>query len=242
MTTTAESSKLSADNYLAGEETSPTKHQFIAGEVFAMAGAGEAQVTVAGNLFTLLRNYVRGGPCRAYIADMKVRIEKANAFYYPDVFVTCDLADRRENLFKRNPILVVEVLSDSTAALDRGAKFAHYRLLDSLRKYVLVERERQFVDVFRRDAQGKWVLNPIAEGEEVYPSHMDFPPRCTPLAPDSRVATPPNRLAITRRRALLSGTIDAPRLPQNPCATGMELACVDFHCPMTAVYEDVELG
>jgi len=188
MTGTAENSRLSAGDYLAGEEKSSVKHEYVGGEVFAMAGAGEAHVTVSGNLFALLRSHVRGGPCRVYIADMKVRVEKADAFYYPDLFVTCDPADARENLFKRNPTLVVEVLSDSTAAFDRGVKFAHYRMLDSLREYVLIEPERQSVDVFRRDAEGRWVLYPIAEGDE------------------------------------------------------LELASLDFRCPMTAVYEDVDLG
>jgi len=126
MPNTAETPRISAADYLAGEEIAPVKHEYVAGEVFAMAGAGEAHVTVAGNLFALLRNHVRGGPpCRVYIADMKVRVEPADAFYYPDLFVTCDPADGRENLFKRHPAVVVEVLSNSTAAFDRGAKFIH---------------------------------------------------------------------------------------------------------------------
>jgi len=127
VTNTAEQAKIGVDDYLAGEEAAPVKHEYVAGEVFAIAGAGEAHVTVAGNLFALLRNHVRSGPCRVYISDMKVRAEQADAFYYPDLFVTCDPADSREKRFKRNPILVVEVLSDSTAAFDCGAKFAHYR-------------------------------------------------------------------------------------------------------------------
>ena len=188
MTSTAEIPKIGTDDYLAGEESSPVKHEYVAGEVFAMAGAGEAHVTVAGNLFALLRNHVRGGPCRVYIADMKVRVEQADAFYYPDVFVTCNPADGRENLFKRNPRLIIEVLSDSTAAFDRGAKFAHYRQLDALREYVLIEPERPSIDVFRRNAEGSWVLHPVAEGDELL------------------------------------------------------LASLDFHCPMSSVYEDVELG
>lgn len=179
MTSAAESPKISAEDYLAGEETSPVKHEYIAGEVFAMAGAGEAHVTVAGNLFALLRHHVRGGPCRAYISDMKVRVEQADAFYYPDVFVTCDPADGREGLFKRNPILVIEVLSESTAGFDRGAKFANYRRLESLREYVLIEPERVSVDVFRRDANGSWVLHPLTEDSELELTSIAF--RC-PLA------------------------------------------------------------
>jgi len=135
MTSAAEETKIGAEDDLAGEETPAVKHEYIAGEVFAKAEAGEAHVTVALNLASLLRNHVRSGLCRVYISDMKVRVEKADAFYYPDVFVTCDPADGRENLFKRNPTLVIEVLSESTAAFDRGAKFAHYRQLASLREY-----------------------------------------------------------------------------------------------------------
>ncbi len=176
MTSTAEQPKISVDDYLAGEETAPIKHQYVAGEVFAMAGAGEAHVTVAGNLFALLRNHVRGGPCRVYIADMKVRVEQADAFYYPDLFVTCDPADGREKLFKRNPTLVVEVLSDSTAAFDRGTKFAHYRRLASLREYVLIEPERPAIDTFRRGAEGGWVLHPVIEDGELVLASIDF--RC----------------------------------------------------------------
>lgn len=148
VTNTAEQPKLDVDDYLTGEETAPIKHEYVAGEVFAMAGASEAHVTVGGNLFTLPRNHVRGGPYRVYIADMKLRVEPADTFYYPDLFVTCDPADGRENLFKRNPTLIVEVLS--TTAFDRGTKFAHYRLLDSLREYVLIEPERPSIDIFRR--------------------------------------------------------------------------------------------
>ncbi len=180
MTSTAEQSRISVEDYLAGEETASVKHQYIAGEVFTMAGAGEAHVTVALNLASLLRNHVRGGPCRVYIADMKLRVEQADAFYYPDLFVTCDPADGRENLFKRNPILVVEVLSDSTAfstaAFNRGTKFAHYRQLAPLREYVLIEPERPSIDIFRHDAEGSWVLHPVAEGGELVLASIDF--RC----------------------------------------------------------------
>jgi len=128
------------------------------------------------NLASMLRNHVRGSPCRVYIADMKVRVESADAFYYPDVFVTCDPADSREKQFKRNPILVIEVLSNSTAAFDRGAKFAHYRQLDSLLEYGLIEPERPSVDIFRRNAEGGWVLDPAAEGGELVFTSVDF--RC----------------------------------------------------------------
>lgn len=176
MISTAEQSRIDVDDYLAGEETASIKHEYVAGEVFAMVGAGEAHVTVALNLAAMLRNHVRGSPCRVYIADMKVRVEPADAFYYPDVFVTCDPADSREKRFKRNPILVIEVLSDSTAAFDRGTKFAHYRQLDSLREYVLIEPERLSVDSFRRNAEGSWVLHPVAEGGELVLAAIDF--RC----------------------------------------------------------------
>ncbi|CAZ87455.1 conserved hypothetical protein [Thiomonas arsenitoxydans] len=155
----------SADDFLAWEMQQPDKHEYLAGEVFAVAGASDADVTISGNVFAALRAHLRGGPCRAFIADMKLRIDAAQAFFYPDVFVTCSAADAQSPLFKREALLVVEVLSPSTAAYDLGQKFAQYRHMATLQEYVLIDSERVAVDVFRRNAEGRWVLYPYTEGE-----------------------------------------------------------------------------
>lgn len=146
------------DEYLQLEDTSDTKHEYIDGQVYAMAGASDAHVTIAGNLFALLRSHVRGSGCRVYIADMKARIESLNRFYYPDVMVTCDSRDAETSTYKQFPCLIVEVLSDSTEAGDRGDKFSDYQELESLREYVLINTKRQRVECFRRNEQGLWVL------------------------------------------------------------------------------------
>ncbi len=154
----APSSFLSPDEYLQLEATSPVKHEYRDGEVSARAGASDAHVTITGNLLTLLRNYVRGSGCRVYIADMKVRIEARNRFYYPDILVTCDPRDRETDTYKRFPTLIVEVLSESTEAFDRGDKFADYQTLETLTEYVLINTRQQRVECFRRNAEGLWVL------------------------------------------------------------------------------------
>lgn len=146
------------EDYLEWEKAQSEKHEYIAGEVFAMVGARDAHVTVVGNVFALLREHLRGGACRVYVSDMRLRVEAANAFFYPNVFVTCDPRDRSDEYFKRYPVLIVEVLSETTAAFDRGHKFALYRLLESLREYVVIDPERRSVDCFRRDGSGHWVL------------------------------------------------------------------------------------
>ena len=107
-----------------------------------------------------LRAALRGTPCRTFIADMKLHAAKANASFYPDVFVSCDPRDRAADaeLVQRHPQLVVEVLSDSTAAFDRGQKFEAYRTLDSLTAYLLVEQNRVHADLFSRNSEGHWVL------------------------------------------------------------------------------------
>jgi Uma2 family endonuclease len=158
----AEVSPLSVEDYLAGESVAPIRHEYVAGEVFAMAGATEAHVTVAGNVFAMLRAHVRGGPCRVYISDMKLRVELARAFFYPDVFATCDSADASDPIVKRHASVAIEVLSESTEAYDRGAKFASYRLLPSLQEYVLIDSRTRSVEVFRRHPEG-WILQPVPE-------------------------------------------------------------------------------
>ena len=158
---------LTLEEYLHLEEQSPVKHEYIDGQIYAMAGASDPHVTIALNLATLLRSHVRGSGCRVYISDMKAQIESLNRFYYPDVLVSCDDCDlrfaaalryRETPTYKSFPTLIVEVLSDSTEAFDRGDKFADYQNLESLREYVLINTKRQRVECFRRNAEGLWVL------------------------------------------------------------------------------------
>uniref|UniRef100_B8HYU7 Putative restriction endonuclease domain-containing protein n=1 Tax=Cyanothece sp. (strain PCC 7425 / ATCC 29141) TaxID=395961 RepID=B8HYU7_CYAP4 len=149
---------LSAEAYLQLEAQSQTKHEYINGEVYAMAGASDTHVTIAGNLFVLLRSHLRDSGCRVYIADMKIRIAARNCFYYPDVMATCGPQDQQTPNYKRFPKLIVEVLSDSTEAFDRGDKFADYQTLASLEEYVLLNTRHRRVECFRRNPQGLWVL------------------------------------------------------------------------------------
>lgn len=165
---------LSPEAYLEWEKHHEIKHEYLDGDVFAMAGAKDSHVAVSGNLLALLKNHLRGGPCRVYISDMKVQVEQANAFFYPDVMVSCDERDRQTDDFKRHPALIAEVLSESTAAFDRGRKFAGYRMLESLREYVIIDPDILSVECFRRDAQGRWVLYPYGPGETVELASVNF--------------------------------------------------------------------
>ena len=159
---------ITPEEYLQLEQESDVKHEYIDGYAYAMAGANDAHVTVSGNLFALLRSHVRGSGCRVFISDMKARIEKSNRYYYPDVMVTCDERDKENTQEKKFPCLIVEVLSDSTEAFDRGDKFADYQQLETLQEYVLINAKRQRVDCFRRNNEGLWVLQFYASGEKSF--------------------------------------------------------------------------
>ncbi len=149
--------------FMAWEAEQPTKHEFLAGEMFAMVGARQDHVVVAGAVFARLREHLRGTRCRAYTSDMKLEVLAADAVFYPDAMVSCDEADRQRPLSVQSPCLVVEVLSDSTAAFDLGAKFAAYRQLPSLQEYLVVDIDRRRLELFRRESAG-WVLHE-AEGQ-----------------------------------------------------------------------------
>lgn len=155
---------LTATEYLAWENTQPDKHEFLRGEVFAMVGATRKHVAVAMNVAFALRQALDGTPCRVYMADMKLRVEAADSYFYPDVFVTCDPADHRADQCMSAPTVIAEVLSDSTAGYDRGEKFAAYRRIPSLREYVLVDPERKAIELFRRGGEGLWVLHEAGPG------------------------------------------------------------------------------
>ncbi|MEG4444015.1 Uma2 family endonuclease [Microcoleus sp. AT9_B5] len=167
-------SYISPEEYLKLEELSPIKHEYIQGEVYAMAGANDAHVTISVNLVTLLRNHLRGSGCRVYMSDMKARIESKNIYYYPDVMVTCDERDKSSQSFKKYPCLIVEVLSKGTEGFDRGDKFADYQELETLQEYVLISQKRERVECFRRNAEGLWVLYSYTQESEIYLASVDF--------------------------------------------------------------------
>jgi len=151
--------RLTVDEYLGWEARQPDKHEYVSGEAYAMVGVTRKHAAVAGNVFNLVASHLGDGPCRVYMSDMKLRVEAANAFYYPDVFVTCDPRDHQAEDFMSSAVLIVEVLSASTAGYDRGEKFAAYRKLSGLLEYVLIDPDRKRIECFRRGEGDLWVLH-----------------------------------------------------------------------------------
>lgn len=145
-------------DYFAWETEQPVKHEYVAGEVFAQAGARQNHVVVALNIAGALRQRLRGTPCRAYISDMQLEVAQADAVFYPDVMVSCHPEDLAAERVLHHPRVIVEVLSDSTVAYDRGGKFAAYRMLESLQEYVLIDPERRSLEIFRRLPSNDWLL------------------------------------------------------------------------------------
>ncbi len=158
MITSPQNSYLTPEEYFQLEAASDIKYEYIDGEIYAMAGATDTHVTIALNMAILLRNHLRGSGCSVYISDMKVRVEAKNRFYYPDVLVTCEDKDRENSTFKMFPSLIIEVLSDSTEAFDRGDKFADYQSLPSLQEYVLINPKKARIECFRRTESNLWLL------------------------------------------------------------------------------------
>jgi Uma2 family endonuclease len=163
----APQSTFSATDYLAWEAEQPVRHEFLDGEVFAMAGAEDRHVMVGGNLYIALRQHLSGGPCRTYMSDMRLHVADANSYFYPDILVTCSALDAASSMVKSEPKLIIEVLSPSTAAYDRGLKFSHYRSLPSLEEYVLIDLASRTADAYRKGPDGLWVLHPFAKGDTV---------------------------------------------------------------------------
>jgi len=147
---------ISEDEYLRAEDSAALRHEYVAGGVHAMAGASERHNRIAGNIFFHLRAATRGRACRAFMADMKLRLDDGPLFYYPDAMLVCDPADDHPT-HKRAPCLVAEVLSPATAAIDLREKWSAYRKLPSLRYYLLVDSERLWARACWRNADGGWL-------------------------------------------------------------------------------------
>ena len=144
---------LTPAEYLAAEEKSPVKCEYVNGEVYAMSGAKRAHNLISTNLLFYARGSAPGAGCQVFSSDMKVYVETYNSFYYPDLSACCDLSDSHE-LFLSRACFIVEVLSRSTALIDRREKRVSYMTIESLREYVIVDSERMRVELYRREDAG----------------------------------------------------------------------------------------
>lgn len=154
--------KLTLEDFLAWENEQLDRHEYYRGEVFAMVGGRRTHGRVIMNLGRRLAEQLDGSPCQPFAESMKVQIAD-DAIVYPDIFVTCDRADLATDMIFRAPTLVVEVLSPTTQAYDRSAKFALYRRLPSLKEYLLIDPETRRVETFRRNEQDQWVFHDMSQ-------------------------------------------------------------------------------
>jgi len=150
----AEHQRLSVDEYLKFEENSVERHEYIDGTVYAMSGVSESHELIAGNLFAAIHGHLRGGPCKPYKSDFKLRlrIDQRDIFYYPDVMVACS----REGIashYLHYPKLIVEVLSPSTESIDRREKLPSYKQIATVEEYALASQDNAQVTIYRRAQQ-----------------------------------------------------------------------------------------
>ncbi len=157
------------EDYLGVEEMSRVRHEYLNGEIFAMAGGTPEHAALSAAALTLLGGKLRGGPCRPYSADLRIRVRATGLATYPDAAVICGepMRDPDSPTHVTNPAVIVEVLSPSTEDYDRGEKREHYQRIDSLREYVLVSQDRRRVEVSLRDAGGVWQSRIHEAGDEV---------------------------------------------------------------------------
>ncbi len=144
------------------EEQASERHEYWRGEIFMMAGASRNHNLIAGNVYLALRQRAGTRGCTAYMADVRLRIERHNAYVYPDVMLVCGVAqtDPRQPETVMNPIVLVEVLSDSTAGFDRNEKFKMYRNIPSLEHYVMIDQREPYIESYRREGRF-WVLETL---------------------------------------------------------------------------------
>lgn len=147
--------KISVDDYLAGEEVSPVRYEYIYGEVWAMAGTSDRHNIVTGNIFANLWSHLRDSPCRPFVENMKVRVDP-EVFYYPDIIVSCEETPE-SRYFRNQPRLIVEVISPSTANVDRREKLVAYQKMPSVHEIVLVDQEKIALEIHRRQPDGRWI-------------------------------------------------------------------------------------
>ncbi len=172
---------MTVEQYLRSEATAPGRREFVDGQVFAMSGSTRRHNIIAGNIHSILRAHIRGSRCRAYMEAVKARVEAANCFYYPDVMVSCDEYDSK-SVFTNSPVMIVEVLSPSTAAIDRREKRVNYMKIETLNELVIVHQKRQRIELYRRVSDGTWDVIKFGPGDDLVLESLSNGALTIPLA------------------------------------------------------------
>jgi Uma2 family endonuclease len=159
--------KLTPEEYFDWEEQQQVRHEYINGEVYAMTGGTLNHSEIAINFSSIIRGHLRGSGCRVFNSDARVNIHKSNDYVYPDISVSCDERDKVATKFLSHPCLIVEVLSTTTEAYDRGDKFGLCRRSPSLQDYVLVSSTKIAVDIYHKNDQGRWEIINYSAGDKL---------------------------------------------------------------------------
>lgn len=155
--------RYTVEEYFALEEVSEQRHEYFEGEVYAMSGASATHHTIRQNCVISLRGSLRGRGCKVYDEGMKLAVQEDRYYTYPDVLVTCHSDDVEQPFVVHHPVLIIEILSPSTADHDRSWKFNQYKQLPSLQHYLLVAQHTCLVEWFRREPSGVWSFTPLGE-------------------------------------------------------------------------------
>ena len=153
--------KLTPEEYLKIERKAEFRSEYFGGEIFAMSGARRNHNKIATNVSGLIWQHLKGRDCESYSNDMRVFVPKTRLYTYPDVVVVCGEPQFQDDVFDTllNPILLIEVLSESTESYDRGRKFQHYRSIESLSEYVLISQDEARIEKYIKQGDGFWVLS-----------------------------------------------------------------------------------
>jgi Uma2 family endonuclease len=155
------------EEYFAWEEQQLERHELIDGHVYAMSGGTQNHSAIKLNIGSLIQAHLRGSKCSVFDSDLKVNILNSTNYTYPDLSVTCDDHDRENAIYISYPCLIVEVLSSSTEAYDRGKKFEKYRRNPNLIDYVLVSSEEVAIDIYQKNDVGQWMFLSYRSGDLV---------------------------------------------------------------------------
>jgi len=169
--------KLTPTEYFAWEEQQLHRHEYINGEVYAMSGGTQNHSRIALKFGALLDNHLSNSSCRVFNSDCRVKIVETNDYTYPDVSVSCDPRDKTTDQYITYPCIIIEVLSDTTEAYDRGKKFFHYRQNPQLQDYVLVSSQEIAIDLYRKNTNGHWEIINYRPGDtvELQSINLSFP-------------------------------------------------------------------